>query len=1091
VTVTGASSDHDPLDDLAEAFLEEVRGGRDPSVSEYARRHPDLAGRIHELFPTLLALERLPAAQSQDGGTRVLDRLGEYQLLREIGRGGMGVVYEAVHGTLGRHVALKVLPFNDLADPVHLERFRRESRAAAHLHHTNIVPVFEVGEYDGIHYYAMQFIPGHGLDVVLEQVRRLRERQGVGPGERTPLPQGEVTIALQALTGQPAPAPPARAPLPAASDSELSKQPQGRYHRGVARLGVQAAEALHHAHQHGILHRDVKPANLLLDADGTVWVTDFGLAKAEGGSELTGTGDVVGTVRFMAPERFRGQADARSDVYGLGATLYELLTLRPAFDAPDRAALIARILHDEPAPLRRLDRTIPRDLETVILKALAREPERRYATAADLARDLQRFLDDQPVLARRVRPWERLAKWVKRRPVVAALLALLAVTLAALGVMMLLHNHELRTALDDLTGEQKKTKKASDQAQKNFLRSEENFADALGAVERFLMRVEDEKLLGVPHLETVRREVCEDALEFFERLLARKGTDEATRHKLAVAYARVASARGDAGQLGGEEQSFRRAADLFARLAAEYPERPEYRFDEVNALAYLGSTQHQIGKNREAEETCRRGEVLARRLAAAFPTVPVYRARQATLLTGHAQALVFLDRLSDAEKDCVAAAALLEPLTRAHPDRADFVLVRVKNAYTHGKVLAMTGRIREAEKQFLWQTQALEAVVPVKRASSVYRSVLAESYIFLGRIYLTLGKTGPALDALRTGEQHYAKLAADFPGVVGFRRGHGLAVFWLAFLEESKPGRTADAVREARRALALLKPSAGEAGAVSAQSVELADAYVSLWELLVKARAPVAEIEPVVRAGHTLLEQLAAVFPKGVPVRAKLIIARARLALLLRLGKQAGAEKMFRAGLAVWDKLTPAETANPGNMSPLLGASYLLGQEAVAFNDHKAARRLLAFAVEKLPTLKPAARSPDYPTHLGNGYHALVKLLLQLGDHRAAADRLEELPRHFPDNYKEHLLAAGGLLACVVSVGKDEALTTAQRRATATSYIDRAALLYRGAIKVGGDTPRLRQGTARSLRNLPTFETLRTYPNFQKLLKELDEPAPQ
>src|SRR5262249_22106162 len=242
---------------------------------------PDLADQILDLFPTLLALERLP----EDRPARLPERLGEYRIVREIGRGGMGVVYEAVHATLGRHVALKVLSRNDLADPVYLERFHRESRVAARLHHTNIVPVFEVGQHEGIHYYAMQFIPGHGLDVIVEQVKRLREQQQAGP---TPPPKSDPTVAPRAGTGQSEV--PGRSPEPPTpAESELSKQSQGRYHRSVARLGAQAAAALHHAHQHGILHRDVKPANLLLDPEGTVWVTDFGLAKAEDGAELTGT----------------------------------------------------------------------------------------------------------------------------------------------------------------------------------------------------------------------------------------------------------------------------------------------------------------------------------------------------------------------------------------------------------------------------------------------------------------------------------------------------------------------------------------------------------------------------------------------------------------------------------------------------------------------------------------------------------------------------------------------------------------------------------------------------------------------------------
>ena len=186
-------------------------------------------------------------------------------------------------------------------------------------------------------------------------------------------------------------------------DSDLGSQSNAKYFRSVARLGVQVAEALEYAHQQGIVHRDIKPSNLLLDTQGTVWITDFGLAKAEGTLELTSRGELLGTLRYMAPERFQGQADRRSDVFSLGLTLYEMVTLHPAFECAERAQLIERMLHSDPPTPRQVDRSIPRDLETVILKAIAREPGRRYQTAGEMAADLQRFLSDRPVQARRAR----------------------------------------------------------------------------------------------------------------------------------------------------------------------------------------------------------------------------------------------------------------------------------------------------------------------------------------------------------------------------------------------------------------------------------------------------------------------------------------------------------------------------------------------------------------------------------------------------------------------------------------------------------------------------------------------------------------
>jgi WD40 repeat protein/tetratricopeptide (TPR) repeat protein len=405
----------------------------------------------------------------------------------------MGVVYESVQQSLGRHVALKVLPHQALAGSTQVERFRLEARSAARLHHTNIVPVFGVGECEGVHYYAMQFIQGQGLDVVIDALRGLRNdsEPGVEVGSGTPgraggddqpltavltralltgrfaAPQPEpppepTAETAEALTspssqGPAGPAPPDRASgLPATDagySSELSSSQAGApYYRSVARVGVQVAEALAHAHAQGILHRDIKPSNLLLDAKGTVWVTDFGLAKAEGSDGLTRTGDIVGTLRYMAPERFDGWSDPRSDVYALGATLYELLTLRPPFEESNRVKLIEQVMHEEPTPPHKLDRRIPRDLETIMLKALAKEPGQRYTTAEQMAEDLRRFAADRPILARRISPAERAWRWCKRNPMLAGAAAAVAVALVAVAVISVVYATEQARATKEISG---------------------------------------------------------------------------------------------------------------------------------------------------------------------------------------------------------------------------------------------------------------------------------------------------------------------------------------------------------------------------------------------------------------------------------------------------------------------------------------------------------------------------------------------------------------------------------------------------------------------------------------------------------------
>jgi serine/threonine protein kinase/WD40 repeat protein len=433
------SSEIDPLDVVAEEIAERLRGGERPSPSEYTRRYPDLSDRISALFPTLVAMEEFGAEVGPMSGPpkvarELPERVGDFRILRPIGAGGMGVVYEALQESLGRHVALKLLPHD--RTPQARERFRREARTAARLHHTNIVPVFAVGEAGDVHYYAMQYIQGLGLDAVLQAVRALRE----GPS-RSAQAETFVEILAGSLTGHgfspSAQEDTRRIPpgIDGSTTSDLAASSDRGYFREVARLGIQAAEALAHAHAQGVIHRDIKPSNLLLDAGGTLWIADFGLAKAEGSDDLTQPGDLVGTLRYMAPERFRGPGDALSDVYSLGATLYEMLTLRPAYAEGGRLSLLEQVLQAPPSRPRRINPRIPRDLETIVLKAMAREPSERYRSAGELAADLGRFLDNRPIHARRTTVIEELWRWGRRNPVLAALAAsvLLLLTLMAVG----------------------------------------------------------------------------------------------------------------------------------------------------------------------------------------------------------------------------------------------------------------------------------------------------------------------------------------------------------------------------------------------------------------------------------------------------------------------------------------------------------------------------------------------------------------------------------------------------------------------------------------------------------------------------------
>ena len=421
---------HERLDALAAEFVERLRSGERPEIEEYTARHPELSDSIRYLFPTLLVMEQ-PATPhgTSHSETRVRERLGEFHVLREIGRGGMGVVYEAEQQSLARRVAIKVLGAGLLSSDVQVERFRREAKSAARLHHTNIVPVFGFGESHGFHYYAMQYIRGHSLRELLSAIEASDGSESHSERD-TPVVSGSAheTHLVRAATG----------------DGGASMT----YYRAVAGIGRQVAHALHYAHGQGVLHRDIKPANILLDEAATAWISDFGLAKAVDSEELTATGHVPGTLGYVAPERFEGAEDQRSDVYSLGVTLYELIARRPAFSRVDGAVLVRDVVTKELTPLRRLDRRLPDDLATIVQKAISRSPRDRYSSAKELADDLDRFLRREPIAARRT-PWlTRLARRCQRNPIVTALTAAIFVLGIVLVIGSLSSAHRLRKERD-------------------------------------------------------------------------------------------------------------------------------------------------------------------------------------------------------------------------------------------------------------------------------------------------------------------------------------------------------------------------------------------------------------------------------------------------------------------------------------------------------------------------------------------------------------------------------------------------------------------------------------------------------------------
>jgi serine/threonine protein kinase len=549
----GDLPDDPRLMQAVQEYLQQLEAGKRPNRQELLDRYADLAGPLAQCLDGLELVHKAairekrspsgrlgksgPAAVSAPEGMHT-NPLGDFKIVREIGRGGMGIVYEAVQLSLGRRVAVKVLPFAATLDPRHLQRFNHEAQAAAQLHHTNIVPVYYVGCERGVHFYAMQLIEGQALDEVIHQVRRGTGRaqpQSELSGQVVPVeavPRAEDTTSFVPLmpAGEAKSSPATITPASLALSTHRSNKSED-FFRTAARFVVQAAEALEYAHQFGIVHRDIKPANLLVDMHGRLWITDFGLAHFHADGTLTQTGEIVGTLRYMSPEQASGQRvllDHRTDVYSLGATLYELATLEPIFSGRTRQELLDQILHTEPRPPRMVDATVPVELETIILKAVSKGPSERYGSAREFAADLERYLEDRPILARRPGLVERSRKWMRRHP---AVLRMAVALLVFVAIGSLVTAWLVRT-------EQEKTRQAYREEQQRAEEAEREFQLARRAVDDMIQLAEEE-LADHPFLQDLRKRVLESALAYYQELSEQRRDDLGAQLDLAATRNRV------------------------------------------------------------------------------------------------------------------------------------------------------------------------------------------------------------------------------------------------------------------------------------------------------------------------------------------------------------------------------------------------------------------------------------------------------------------------------------------------------------------------------------------------------------------------
>ena len=957
------------------------RHGDQPSPDEYRARFPSLFDTAKEFDTALKRGGFVPVAPPP--------QVPGYEILELLGRGGMGMVWKARQLGLNRMVALKMILPGPQVEAEDLARFRTEAEAVAHLQHPNIVQIHDIGEQDGRPYFSLEFCAGGTL--------------------------------AQQCAGEPQPA-----------------------DQAATVLNI-LAQAIHYAHQRGIVHRDLKPSNVLLTADGTPKITDFGLARRLESPGQTRTGAILGTPSYMAPEQARGQTRTigpAADVHALGAILYELLTGRPPFKAATVLDTILQVTTDEPVPPSRLQSKVPRDLNTICLKCLEKEPGQRYASAEDLAADLRRFLAQESIQARPASPPERVWRWSRRNPLAASLVAALGLVVslafAAVTSLWLFAEARSKEANDERARAEGQSIEAQQQkalAEESAAEARKNLRDALGTVDRFFTRISQEELLNRTGMQPLRKKLLSDALDYYQDFVKRHAEDETIRLQLARAHFRIGSLTSQIGSRVDALAAFGQALTIYQGLQQASPEDNEIAYEMAMVMGNRTELEYGPSRPREALRSLREIRAVFERLVDREPKNERFQGDLARTLVNIAGRQSDLGLVEEAIQTHQQAFAIRARLIQSHTKKPDIEVVQE----------------------------------------------LARSHDYLGRLYQLLGRAGAArqcYEKARGIRQHALRFA---PWDIGWQRDLAVSHHLLGQLH-SEVGRGDEARRSYEQARGILDKLVEK----NPEAVEFRRDLGRVLQDLGKLQVGTGQLE---EAGQSYQQALAyqkplhEADPEAVEPRTDLARTLNGIGLVQRAGHPDEALGWHEQARDHFEKLCQAGPESLDTHAVLAETLQHLGGTLLQLGRKDKALATLTEAVRHQRLAWEGAKQVvAWRQALSGQLVVLAQVQRELGQPAAAAATTLARQELWPNNAGELYGVARELALCIPLVGKGQEPLPAGDQAKRQEYADQAMKALHQAVARGfKDRAKLQEDQA--------LTPLRSRDDLQKLLKELQDNA--